>query len=149
MQGNFLFHTKLIHIPMYAGGFKQVQYKEYICWKQVKIYISDQTSLRICNSVVPIPLCFVVESTIAYILLRYGVRATTEQCSVAIIIMSIQCIVGVVIQVSSINFLFNIYIWYVYHVSLKPFCICMNSVPYTVQYIVEIVIVSLQISINL
>ncbi len=36
---------------MYAGGFKQVQYKEYICWMQVKIYISDQTSLRICNSV--------------------------------------------------------------------------------------------------
>jgi hypothetical protein len=36
---------------MYAGGFKQVQYKEYICWIQVKIHISDQTSLRICNSV--------------------------------------------------------------------------------------------------
>jgi hypothetical protein len=36
---------------MDAGGFKQVQYKEYICWMQVKIYISDQTSLRICNSV--------------------------------------------------------------------------------------------------
>ncbi len=40
-----------VNIPMYAGGFKQVQYKEYICWMQVKIYISDQTSLRICNSV--------------------------------------------------------------------------------------------------
>ncbi len=37
---------------MYAGGFKQVLYKEYICWIQVKIHISDQTSLRICNSVV-------------------------------------------------------------------------------------------------
>jgi hypothetical protein len=36
---------------MYAGGVKQVQYKEYICWMKVKIYISDQTSLRICNSV--------------------------------------------------------------------------------------------------
>ncbi len=35
---------------MYAGGFKQVLYKEYICWIQVKIHISDQTSLRICNS---------------------------------------------------------------------------------------------------
>jgi hypothetical protein len=32
------------------GFFKQVQYKEYISWMQVKIYISDQTSLRICNS---------------------------------------------------------------------------------------------------
>ncbi len=40
-----------VNIPMYAGGFKQVQYKAYICWMQVKIYISDQTSLRICNSV--------------------------------------------------------------------------------------------------
>ncbi len=49
-----------VNIPMYAGGFKQVKYKEYICWMQVKIYISDQTSLRIYNSVVPIPLCFVV-----------------------------------------------------------------------------------------
>jgi hypothetical protein len=47
-----------------------------------------------------------VESTTDYIPFRYGVRATTEQCSVAIIIMSIQCIVGVVIQVSSIIFLF-------------------------------------------
>ncbi len=36
---------------MYAGGFKQVLYKEYICWIQVKIHISDQTSQRICNSV--------------------------------------------------------------------------------------------------
>jgi hypothetical protein len=36
---------------MYAGGVKQVLYKEYICWIQVKIHISDQTSLRICNSV--------------------------------------------------------------------------------------------------
>ncbi len=36
---------------MYVGGFKQVLYKEYICWIQVKIHISDQTSLRICNSV--------------------------------------------------------------------------------------------------
>jgi hypothetical protein len=33
-----------------AGGFKQVQCKEYICEIQVKIHISDQTSLRICNS---------------------------------------------------------------------------------------------------
>jgi hypothetical protein len=47
-----------------------------------------------------------VKSTADYIVLRYGVRATTEQCSVAIIIMSIQCIVGVVIQVSSVIFLF-------------------------------------------
>jgi hypothetical protein len=36
---------------MYAGGFKQVLYKEYIFRIQVKIHISDQTSLRICNSV--------------------------------------------------------------------------------------------------
>ncbi len=36
---------------MYAGGFKQVLCNEYICWMQVKIHISDQTSLRICNSV--------------------------------------------------------------------------------------------------
>jgi hypothetical protein len=35
------------------GGLKQVLYKEYICWIQVKIHISDQTSLRICNSVGP------------------------------------------------------------------------------------------------
>jgi hypothetical protein len=35
---------------MDAGGLKQVQCKEYICWIQVKIHISDQTSLRICNS---------------------------------------------------------------------------------------------------
>ena len=41
-----------VNIPMYAGRFKQVPYKEYICWIQVKIHISDQTSLRICNSVV-------------------------------------------------------------------------------------------------
>jgi hypothetical protein len=40
-----------VDIPMYAGGVKQVLYKEYICWIQVKIHISDQTSLRICNSV--------------------------------------------------------------------------------------------------
>ncbi len=30
-----------VNIPMYAGEFKQVQYKEYICWMQVKIYISE------------------------------------------------------------------------------------------------------------
>jgi hypothetical protein len=36
---------------MYAEGVKQVLYKEYICWIQVKIHTSDQTSLRICNSV--------------------------------------------------------------------------------------------------
>jgi hypothetical protein len=41
-----------VNIPMYAGGFKQVLYKEYICWIEVKIHISDQTSLRICNSVI-------------------------------------------------------------------------------------------------
>ncbi len=55
MQGNFFvffFVPYNVNIPMYAGGFKQVQYKEYICWIQVKIHISDQTSLRICNSVV-------------------------------------------------------------------------------------------------
>jgi hypothetical protein len=40
-----------VNIPMYARGFKQFLYKEYICWMQVKIYISDQASLRICNSV--------------------------------------------------------------------------------------------------
>ena len=52
--GNFpcvFFAPYKVNIPMYAGGFKQVQYKAYICWMQVKIYISDQTSLRICNSV--------------------------------------------------------------------------------------------------
>ncbi len=47
----YFFVLYKVNIPMYAGGFKQVQYKEYICWMQVKIYISDQTSLRICNSV--------------------------------------------------------------------------------------------------
>ena len=46
----YFFVPYKVNIPMYAGGFKQVQYKEYICWMQVKIYISDQTSLRICNS---------------------------------------------------------------------------------------------------
>jgi hypothetical protein len=52
--GNFLcliFVPYKVNMPMYAGGFKQVLYKEYICWIQVKIHISDQTSLRICNSV--------------------------------------------------------------------------------------------------
>jgi hypothetical protein len=47
----YLFPYK-VNIPVYAGGFKQVQCQEYICWIQVKIHISDQTSLRICNSVV-------------------------------------------------------------------------------------------------
>jgi hypothetical protein len=47
----YFFVSYKVNIPMFAGGFKQVQYKEYICWMQVKIYISDQTSLRICNSV--------------------------------------------------------------------------------------------------
>ena len=47
----YFFVPYKVNIPMYAGGFKPVQYKEYICWIQVKIYISDQTSLRICNSV--------------------------------------------------------------------------------------------------
>jgi hypothetical protein len=47
----YFFVLYKVNIPMYAGGFKQVQYKEYICWMQVKIYISDPTSLRICNSV--------------------------------------------------------------------------------------------------
>jgi hypothetical protein len=47
----YFFVPYKVNIPMYAGGFKKVQYKEYICWMQVKIYISDQTSLRICNSV--------------------------------------------------------------------------------------------------
>ena len=41
---------------MDAGGLKQVQCKEYICWIQVKIHISDQTSLRICNSALPFML---------------------------------------------------------------------------------------------
>jgi hypothetical protein len=47
---------------MYAGGFKQVLDKEYICWIQVKIHISDQTSLRICNSV-----CRAGTTTLCYI----------------------------------------------------------------------------------
>jgi hypothetical protein len=54
MQGNFFmffFVPYKVNIPMYAGGFNQVLYKEYICWIQVKIHISDQTSLRVCNSV--------------------------------------------------------------------------------------------------
>jgi hypothetical protein len=46
----YFFVPYKVNIPMYAGGFKQVQYKDCICWMQVKIYISDQTSLRICNS---------------------------------------------------------------------------------------------------
>jgi hypothetical protein len=53
MQGKFFmffFVPYKVNIPMYAGRFKQVLYKEYICWIQVKIHISDQTSLRICNS---------------------------------------------------------------------------------------------------
>ena len=29
----------------------------------------------------------------------YGVRVTTEECSVAVVVMSCQCIVGVIIQV--------------------------------------------------
>jgi hypothetical protein len=41
-----------VNISIYEGGFKQVQYKEYICWIQVKNHISDQTALRICNSVI-------------------------------------------------------------------------------------------------
>ncbi len=36
---------------MHVWGFKQVQQKENIFWIQGKIQISDQTSLRICNSV--------------------------------------------------------------------------------------------------
>jgi hypothetical protein len=48
----YFFVPYKVNIPMYEGGFKQVQYKEYICWMQVKIYISDQTSLRMCNSAV-------------------------------------------------------------------------------------------------
>jgi hypothetical protein len=47
----FFFVLYKVNISMYAGGFKQVPYKGYICWRQVKIHISDQTSLRICNSV--------------------------------------------------------------------------------------------------
>ncbi len=43
---------------MYARGFKQVLYKEYICWIQVKIQISDQTSLRFCNSVWPMAMFY-------------------------------------------------------------------------------------------
>jgi hypothetical protein len=46
----YFFVPYKVNIPMDAGGFKQDQYKEYICWMQVKIYISDQTSMRICNS---------------------------------------------------------------------------------------------------
>ncbi len=42
-----------VNIPMYAGEFQQVLYTTNICWIQVKIHISDQTSLRICNSVLP------------------------------------------------------------------------------------------------
>ena len=48
----YFFVPYKVNIPMYAGGVKQVLYKEYICWIQVKIHISDQTSLRICNSVI-------------------------------------------------------------------------------------------------
>ena len=33
---------------------------------------------------------------------RYGVRATTEHCTVAIIVMSLQSILGVVIQVTTV-----------------------------------------------
>jgi hypothetical protein len=54
-----------VNIPMYAGGYKQVLYKEYICWIQVKIHISDQTSLRICNSVCITHLVF---DTLPYVL---------------------------------------------------------------------------------
>jgi hypothetical protein len=46
----FLLHTKLI-FPCMQGDLNK-SYKEYIFWIQVKIHISDQTSLRICNSVV-------------------------------------------------------------------------------------------------
>ncbi len=54
--GNFpyvfiLFHTKLI-FPWMSGDLKKSNRRENICWIQVKIHISDQTSLRICNSVV-------------------------------------------------------------------------------------------------
>jgi hypothetical protein len=47
----YFFVPYKVNIPMYAGGFKQAQCKEYICWMQVKIYVPDQTSPRICNSV--------------------------------------------------------------------------------------------------
>ncbi len=47
----YFFVPYKVNIPIYAVGFNQLQYKEYIYWTQVKIYISDQTSLRICNSV--------------------------------------------------------------------------------------------------
>jgi hypothetical protein len=55
MQGYFfyvfVFVPYKVNIPVYARGFNQVHCKEYICWIQVKIHISDQTSLKICNSV--------------------------------------------------------------------------------------------------
>ena len=40
-------------------------------------------------------------------LISYGVRVTTEECSVAVLIMSCQCIVGVIIQVVKSNYTGN------------------------------------------
>ncbi len=37
--------------PMYVGGLKQVQQKKIFVGYKGKIHISDQSSLRICNSV--------------------------------------------------------------------------------------------------
>ena len=34
-----------------------------------------------------------------FAIFSYGVRVTTEECSVAVLVMSCQCIVGVIIQV--------------------------------------------------
>jgi hypothetical protein len=47
----FICSIQSFNIPVYARGFNQVHCKEYIFWIQVKIHISDQASLKICNSV--------------------------------------------------------------------------------------------------
>ena len=43
---------------------------------------------------------------------RYGVRVTTEECYVAVFVMSVQSIVGVIIQVTTLHciYTFTIYI---------------------------------------
>ena len=40
---------------------------------------------------------------------RYGVRVTTEECWIAVILMSCQCIVGVIIQVSGVSLNLKLY----------------------------------------
>ena len=42
-------------------------------------------------------------SILTYYFARYGVRVPTEECPAAVIVMSCQCIVGVIIQVTGVR----------------------------------------------